>query len=782
MKRFLTDYRRRAGLLIAVLLCVCIGSTAGLSYWIISDHLDAEVKRTNLSLLLEVDSKLTLVLRAIDKETIGLLQSKEVWEFMERDFSSPYDYSAFMIGHLSPRLNGMLGSNEHVLSIDLYSYARQRLSAGNVSDASGSLPGDYGWVQDFEKSGALVYWMNTRLLRNNLSGSYGTPVITLVRSYPMLHADGYRKGAAAVNIRESYIYDLIQSAVASNSGEIYLINAEGTIVSHPDKRRLGQPGDSDPVLSQAVRGQREGAATFAADGAGSSVFYTTSPYTGWKLVSVVPELQLNKGMVQVRNLLLAICIALVGCALLLALAANRWTLKPVNRLVRNLTNSLQTHRLYERREGTEAGLVQLERSVSHLIEDSERMFRQVAEYKPTVRWRLAMELLTGIRKHPEPLQALNAIGCRLSSSAFVVIGMEFDRKQEDLPAEQMYWFNYALSNVAEELVNAEVRGISIELDHRQTAAIISFEESEEDKPGVARTIAEQIRRYAETHFKRTVTIGIGKVVDTPEHIHRSYRDASEALKYKIGIGPNAIITIEDVKEQDGFEFYRLLGRTDGILAAVKAADRDKAEALARAWLAELSGWKTTTDSIRQLAVQAVYRIMAMLGEMDVRMPQQEERLLFGELDRSDSVRQLERCLIGLLEEAVQRIEAKRNNRERHEVVDRMLAFIQIHYGRSDLSLNLLADQYKMSVYHLSRIFKEQTGGNFLDHVMRLRMEKAKALLRESEQKIGRIAEEVGYTNLNSFVRIFKKSTGFTPTEYRELETEKAARAATTAKN
>jgi YesN/AraC family two-component response regulator len=240
------------------------------------------------------------------------------------------------------------------------------------------------------------------------------------------------------------------------------------------------------------------------------------------------------------------------------------------------------------------------------------------------------------------------------------------------------------------------------------------------------------------------------------------------------IGGNSIISIDDVKTQDGSDFYRLLARTDGILSAVKAADRDKAQTLARAWFAELSGWNATTDMVRQIAIQFMMRIMTMLDDMDICLAQPEEMRLFALLNEYDNVVQVEQCLIGLLEEAAGRIEEKRNNRERHEVVDKMLVFIRDHYGRSDLSLNLLAEQFKQSVYHLSRIFKEQTGGNFIDYVMRLRMEKAKELLRESGHKVRDIAEEVGYTNLNSFVRIFKKSTGFTPTEFREMETRKAA--------
>lgn len=777
MIRLPIDYRRRAWIILAFFLCLCIVSTACLSYFIIDEHLEYEVERTNMSLLREVDSKVTLVLRAIDKETIQLLQSKEVWEFMERDFPSSSEYSVFMIDKLSARLNGMLGASDHLQSIDLYSYAMRRSSSGNSKDAGGDLPAGYEWVRDFEKSGAFAYWMNTRPLKVGISGTNAIPVMTLVRSYPIIHPDGYRKGAVAVNVKEKYIYGLIKDAVASNSGSIYIMNAEGKVVSHSDKRMLASITENDPMLSKVPLDRLEGTLKVKADGADSTVFYYTSPYTGWKIVSAVPKLQLNKGVQQIRNALFAVCIVLILFASIVALAANLWTLRPVNRLVANISSSLQAHRLYAKKEGPNGGLEQIGASFSHIVEDSHRMFRQMTEHKPAVKWRLAMDLLTGIRSRTDPIFSLQSIGCRLHTASFVVIAMEFDRKSEVATPEEMHLYCYALTNVAEEMIHAETRGLAVEIEHGVTAAILSFEAAEESDMPRAYAVAERIKRYAEEHFKRTVTIGIGTFAGAAADIHRSYREATEALKYKMIIGGNSIISIEDVKERDSSEFYRLLTRTDGILSAVKAADRDKAEELARTWFAELSGRNATSDRVRQLAVQFMTRIMTMLDDMDIRMTQQEEKRLLDLLNEYDTVGQVEQCLIGLLDEAAARIEAKRNNREHQEVVDKMLVFIRDHYGRSDLSLNLLAEQFKQSVYHLSRIFKEQTGGNFIDYVMHLRMERAKELLLGSGYKVRDIAEEVGYTNLNSFVRIFKKSTGFTPTEFRELESRKAAKSA-----
>jgi AraC-like DNA-binding protein len=61
--------------------------------------------------------------------------------------------------------------------------------------------------------------------------------------------------------------------------------------------------------------------------------------------------------------------------------------------------------------------------------------------------------------------------------------------------------------------------------------------------------------------------------------------------------------------------------------------------------------------------------------------------------------------------------------------------------------------------------------NFIDYVVDIRMLKAKGILLTTEDKIKDIADTVGYANVNSFIRIFKRVTGLTPKEYRDRKQE-----------
>ena len=67
---------------------------------------------------------------------------------------------------------------------------------------------------------------------------------------------------------------------------------------------------------------------------------------------------------------------------------------------------------------------------------------------------------------------------------------------------------------------------------------------------------------------------------------------------------------------------------------------------------------------------------------------------------------------------------------------------------------------------MSLQFKKEMGENFLDYVWKLRLEKAKRLLQESDLSIDEISAAVGYVNTSSFRRKFKQETGLSPSQLR----------------
>lgn len=112
-----------------------------------------------------------------------------------------------------------------------------------------------------------------------------------------------------------------------------------------------------------------------------------------------------------------------------------------------------------------------------------------------------------------------------------------------------------------------------------------------------------------------------------------------------------------------------------------------------------------------------------------------------------------------------RIESTFGNRKRF--IDLALKYLEEHFTE-EISMNRVAEQHYLNPSYFSKIFHEETGETFSKYVIRLRMEKAKNLLKDSTLKIYEVARQVGYQDFRHFIKLFKDQEGMTPAQYRDM--------------
>ena len=100
-----------------------------------------------------------------------------------------------------------------------------------------------------------------------------------------------------------------------------------------------------------------------------------------------------------------------------------------------------------------------------------------------------------------------------------------------------------------------------------------------------------------------------------------------------------------------------------------------------------------------------------------------------------------------------------------KLIDRITNYIKTNY-KNQISLQLVADEFDISLTYLSQYFKKSTGMNFIDFVRDIRIEKAKEMLHHKKISINEVAELTGFETVNTFIRVFKKLNGITPGEYK----------------
>jgi YesN/AraC family two-component response regulator len=132
-----------------------------------------------------------------------------------------------------------------------------------------------------------------------------------------------------------------------------------------------------------------------------------------------------------------------------------------------------------------------------------------------------------------------------------------------------------------------------------------------------------------------------------------------------------------------------------------------------------------------------------------------------------SIPEITRKMKDWLENCISR-RASMKTKHHNDLIAKVTAFMEEHYGDYELSLQRLADLVSVHPNYLTQTFRKQTGLSCMQYLARLRMEKAKQLLNSEDLKICQISEIVGYVNPLYFSSYFKKWVGMNPSDFKKM--------------
>lgn len=280
------------------------------------------------------------------------------------------------------------------------------------------------------------------------------------------------------------------------------------------------------------------------------------------------------------------------------------------------------------------------------------------------------------------------------------------------------------------------------------------------------SIYERIK-FLEESLSGKLFMGISGTGENFFELKEKYFQALDALKQYIYPGSGQLFFEDDLKERELAFSDETCGR---IMNAVRTGNQAAVKEQMEAFLHEYRQKRCRMLSMKrqflllQRGIEALTEELGMdrksSGELGNFIRNIEEVRDFSEIENAWAF-----GLAKITKEAGAIAERKMNS----YYISQILDYVQENYMR-ELSLEDVAEQVNLSVGYLSNYFKGKMGMNFVDYLTKLRIEKAKELLMDTNEKIYKIAEQVGYQNSQYFVTIFKKRTGVTPAEYRKCLT------------
>lgn len=171
-----------------------------------------------------------------------------------------------------------------------------------------------------------------------------------------------------------------------------------------------------------------------------------------------------------------------------------------------------------------------------------------------------------------------------------------------------------------------------------------------------------------------------------------------------------------------------------------------------------------------IASTALCARAAVRGGMDYAAAIEVSDRYLERVDKMWRVADIESEMMGMMLYYTEQVAAVRSFAELSPLVKKTAAFIRAHLNEK-LTVNAIADTLRQNPAYLSHHFKEQTGESINGYIVKEKLAEAKRRLQATDDSLIGIATDLGFSSQQYFQNVFKKHTGFTPTEYRRMNRE-----------
>jgi len=671
-------------------------------------------------------------------------------------------------------LQNIVSSNEYIHSIYVYVPYNNAVfsSSGGIYELKDFY--DNEWIYGYNSNPDSVRQYDVRKVPD--VNGVEMQCVTVFKDFPNVFRA--RLGQIIINLDADKLYNKMQAEGINLGGEIFALDEDGKIMLHQDKSKLGKNLEQYGYMLN-IQGHDKG---YLLDKIGSTstlLFYISSVRTGWKFIYSIPlgnfGIDLNT-IIRIILINTTICIML---SLLLSFFITKKIYNPVQRLIALVLNHNGRHDTgCNNNETVRNEYDFLNNAYTHVLNRNSDMEAFFDSVRPVIKEKLFTNILMGKKINTqEILEKINFLGIGFSMSNFIVMVIQIDNYSEfcgNCDEIQKDLYMNSLIKQIEETTIVKYKCVCVEVEEEKVAVIINFNEDaslmkiKEESTAIANDIKSKI----ESCFPFTVTLGIGRLYKSIDDISLSYKEAKNALNYKLYLGKNKVIDIENVElqpEDQLEELYHYYSEKEKLLInKLKVANKKDVINVINQLFEDIeSGGNLSYTYVRQ----ALMRIISLMIELIIESGKNvkdifgEKYDLYKEFSHKETIADIKSWLIEVSMRIIDAIDDI-NISKKQKHIQKIKDYIQEN-SSSDISLNDIAEHIGLNPAYLSKMFKESFGQNFIDYLNKVRINKAKQLLESTQLSIKDIGFKVGFNTIQNFMRAFKKYEGITPGQYRQ---------------
>lgn len=319
-----------------------------------------------------------------------------------------------------------------------------------------------------------------------------------------------------------------------------------------------------------------------------------------------------------------------------------------------------------------------------------------------------------------------------------------------------------LSHLLEESLNGKAEFRSVQTD----LSTVCFLLRTADKVRLHQEITAAVN-LIDTAFHLTVCAFIGPPSQSVTEVSRSFFAASRLRDNRNRLPVKSVYDASDLERIPMESTIYSLSVETSLLEATINGDLNNATRIIRSIFDDSVNASFSNVELRDMVIFAWTNTINRALEytsVPASTLSSEGKFLFLELRSCATAQDLEEYVLKQFTDIISAVRDS-SDKKAHDLHDALRAYILENYRR-DISLLDLSEHFNLSPTYMSAVFKSTMGDNFKDYLSRLRFDRAAELLRQEPGiKLTQLGEQVGITNVNTLIRIFKKHSGLTPGQY-----------------
>jgi len=504
-------------------------------------------------------------------------------------------------------------------------------------------------------------------------------------------------------------------------------------------------------------------------GVPSVVVHAASDFFGWDYYSITPAAAFSQESRQVLQLLIWICASLIVIGVVFSFIFSVNIYNPIRNIHRILAREGKADGQDDAGETRGDLFRHIDAFIRRLMEQNRAAAAKLNQYSSELLDQFFLRLASGQPPAQSGVYEQIVSGIGFQRGRYVCCGFLFrfkDRFFREIEEGDRLRIQDRLQRVLWGIMQQYVDGYMFERDQNFHVCMVNLKEDRDlEKFRQGLDVIKLTFEYDTMYCG--LTIGVGKVYGRIEDLSKSYSEMLTAIGAAGGTAGIRIVDAADLKIEETY-YYSFLDEKK-IVNLLKAGNMASLEAEVRELVRTNRNRNVSYPYLGALLFDLMNTGIRFLNERSIG----KERLLSKEAyealaDKDLSPGDLEDRLALLFEFYGRIIEAaapKTENKKQETVAAMIARYIEEHYAE-DIYLEKIAQEMNLSAKYISRKFREATGTTITDYITSVRMAKAKELLANTDLKVTEIADRVGIPSRTTFLRLFKKSEGFSPTEYR----------------